>query len=34
MVYAESAGRLFSISDDGYFVINDLHEGKVAQEYR
>jgi len=33
MSFSENFGRLFSISDDGVFAINDLNEMKVVQEY-
>lgn len=34
MAYSRESARLFSISDDGMLVVNDLHEGKMAHEYR
>lgn len=33
MAYSRESERLFSISDDGFLVVNDLHEQKVSQEY-
>jgi hypothetical protein len=33
IAYAEEAKKLFSISDDGYFIIHDINEQKIVQEY-
>lgn len=34
MAYAKNIGRLFSVSDDGWFMINDLQEQKIVSEYQ
>ena len=34
MAYSKKIGRLFSVSDDGQFIINDLNEQKIVSEYQ
>ena len=34
MAYSNEGKRLFSVSDDGSLIINDLIEGKIVQEYK
>lgn len=33
MAFSKKCGRLFSVSDDGKLVVNDLNEGKIVGEW-
>ena len=33
MAFSAGNGRLFSVSDDGLLTINDLHQGRVVEEF-